>query len=651
MSLILVTGGCGFLGSHTVVELLTHQYQVIIVDNLSNSSINVLKAIEKISKAKPIFYNIDIKDYHSLETVFSNHSIDAVIHFAGLKSVKDSILDPLKYYNNNVIGSINLLSLMQKFKLYNLVFSYSATFYKDIDKLNIIEYNTLAPTDPYGVSKLQIEQILSSLAKSNMEWSMIVLRYFNPTGAHQSGLIGENPQAVIPDNLMSNLCQVASKHRKELTLFGNDYNTKDGTAIRDYVHVIDIARAHRLALPFIFNKDQHKINHNLQILNLGSGTGYSVLEVVKTFEKVNSVNIPISLTSRRDGDVAKFVADNSKAKQLLNWQPKYNLSDMCRDSWRWQCSINQDANNIVNDSFKNKVAVITRTKNRNLLLKRAINSVSSQTFTDWIMVICNDGGDQSTLEKCINESLDIKFRHKVKVIHNDKSVGMEAASNIAIRSCDSDYIVIHDDDDSWHQDFLKETVSFLDKNNHYGAVTTRTIIVKEQIINNNVQFISQYQLKPNLININIHDLLIDNQFTTLSFLFKRTIYNQIGGYDENLKVLGDWDFNVKYILKADIALINQYLAYYHHRIDMTDSKNTLANSVISQVDCYQEFRNIIENQWLRNDIKNHQFGAGALAIICKQLSDIKCNIKPSIIKLILKKIPFLKRLYRKLKND
>lgn len=329
MSNILVTGGAGYIGSHTCVELINSGYNVIIVDNFINSTLEAIKRIEKVTGKKIQFYKCDIRDKKSLENIFSSNSIDAVIHFAGLKAVGESCVFPLKYYNNNIYGLIVLCEVMEKFDVRNLVFSSSATVYGD----NPTPYNESmslgAITNPYGRTKCIIEQILSDLSGSNKMWSMAILRYFNPIGAHESGEIGEDPQG-IPNNLMPYILKVALGQLEKLTIFGGDYDTKDGTCIRDYIHVSDLSRGHVSALKKVFS------SKGVNVYNLGTGKGCSVLELVNKFEKVAGIKLNYVIGPRRDGDLPVCFADTSKAERELGFKAMYDINRMCRDSWRWQ---------------------------------------------------------------------------------------------------------------------------------------------------------------------------------------------------------------------------------------------------------------------------------------------------------------------------
>ena len=329
MSTILVTGGAGYIGSHTCVLLLEAGYDVVIIDNLSNSSPKSIDRVEKITGKRATFYECDILDKDGMRSVFKKHKIDAVIHFAGLKAVGESVAEPLKYYENNIAGTVYLLEVMQEFGVKKMVFSSSATVYGMTDKVPLTEDLPTSANSPYGQTKLMIEQILTDLAASDKEWSVSLLRYFNPVGAHESGLIGENPKG-IPNNLMPYITQVALGKLKELSIFGNDYPTKDGTGVRDYIHVVDLAEGHLKAL------DKLNTVKGIMIHNLGTGVGYSVLDLVNAFEEANNLKINYKFAPRRPGDVVVCYADPTKAKNELGWVAKKSVIDMCRDSWNWQ---------------------------------------------------------------------------------------------------------------------------------------------------------------------------------------------------------------------------------------------------------------------------------------------------------------------------
>lgn len=330
MKTILVTGGAGYIGSHTVLQLLEQDYQVVVLDNLSNASEESLERVAQITGKNVIFQQGDIRDEQVLNALFSQHSVDAVIHFAGLKAVGESVEQPIKYYENNVFGTLQLCKVMQSHNVKNLVFSSSATVYGDPTELPLHEnLPTGRPTNPYGQSKLMVEHVLTDLFASDKEWNIVLLRYFNPVGAHLSGLIGEDP-AGIPNNLMPFITQVATGKRDKLSIFGDDYDTPDGTGVRDYIHVEDLADGHLKAL------NKLAANAGLCTFNLGTGQGYSVLEMVKAFEAESGQAVPYAIVPRRSGDVAACYADPTLAKQELGWQAQKGLEDMCRDSWRWQ---------------------------------------------------------------------------------------------------------------------------------------------------------------------------------------------------------------------------------------------------------------------------------------------------------------------------
>tara|TARA_Y100001978_G_C23673163_1_gene424936 strand:+ start:73 stop:1104 length:1032 start_codon:yes stop_codon:yes gene_type:complete len=327
---ILVTGGTGYIGSHTSVKLLQENYSIVILDNLSNSSIKVISKIEELSNNKFDFIKGDIRDKELLRKIFKLHKIDGVIHFAGLKAVKESEEDPLNYFENNVSGSLALLREMDYANVHSLVFSSSATVYGDPIDPKCDENTILSPTNIYGKTKLIIEETLASLKKIQPKWQIINLRYFNPIGAHPSGLIGESPCGK-PNNLMPYISEVAIGRRDKVFIYGNDYNTTDGTGKRDYIHVQDLADGHIAALKKIFNNSNLRMN-----INLGTGKSYSVFEVLKAFEEASSIKIPYQITSRRKGDVGEVYADITYAKNNLDWNPKFDINDMCKDTWRWQ---------------------------------------------------------------------------------------------------------------------------------------------------------------------------------------------------------------------------------------------------------------------------------------------------------------------------
>ncbi|MEL4242624.1 UDP-glucose 4-epimerase GalE [Shewanella xiamenensis] len=326
---ILVTGGAGYIGTHTVVELLNAGSEVIVLDNLSNSSIEALNRVERITGKSVTFYQGDILNKALLQKVFSDHNIDAVIHFAGLKAVGESVAKPLKYYENNVTGTLILCQVMAEFKVKNLVFSSSATVYGDPASLPITEDFPTGATNPYGQSKLMVEHILADLHRSDPSWNIARLRYFNPVGAHASGLIGEDPND-IPNNLMPFIAQVAVGKREALSVFGNDYPTHDGTGVRDYIHVVDLAIGHLKALEKLATKP------GLVTYNLGTGQGYSVLDMVKAFEKACGKSIAYQIAPRRPGDIAACYANPEHARTDLGWQATHSLEDMANSSWHWQ---------------------------------------------------------------------------------------------------------------------------------------------------------------------------------------------------------------------------------------------------------------------------------------------------------------------------
>ena len=326
---ILVTGGAGYIGSHTCVELLKNNYEVVVIDNLSNSKEEVIDSIKKITNKDLVFYKGDVCDKELLEKIFDENKIDAVIHFAGYKAVGESVEKPLEYYENNIGSTINLCKVMRKFNCKKLIFSSSATVYGEQKVMPIKEeYPVGGTTNPYGTSKLFIEHILEDLVVSDSDWSIILLRYFNPIGADESGLIGDNPNG-IPNNLMPYVCRVATGELKELSIFGDDYDTKDGTGVRDYIHVSDLANGHVLAINKVLN------DKGVNIYNLGTGIGYSVLDIVNTFNKVNNLNIPYKIVERRAGDIAICYADTTKAYKELGFKCKKNLEDMVRDSYNF----------------------------------------------------------------------------------------------------------------------------------------------------------------------------------------------------------------------------------------------------------------------------------------------------------------------------
>ena len=326
---ILVTGGAGYIGSHTCLELLNAGNEVICVDNLSNSSIISLQRVETLTGQSIEFHQLDIRDRAGLTTIFSQHSIDAVVHFAGLKAVGESVVQPLAYYSNNISGTVVLCEVMAEYGCKSLVFSSSATVYGDPATVPIVEDFPVGATNPYGRTKLMIEEILHDLFNSDPEWKITLLRYFNPVGAHESGLIGENPLGV-PNNLMPFIAQVAVGKRERLQVFGDDYATTDGTGVRDYIHVVDLAKGHVKALE-VLAEQQHVLT-----VNLGTGRGYSVLEMIAAFEKACGRTIAYEIVARRPGDIAQCYADPTLAQQCLDWCATRDLTQMCSDVWRWQ---------------------------------------------------------------------------------------------------------------------------------------------------------------------------------------------------------------------------------------------------------------------------------------------------------------------------
>ena len=333
---ILVTGGAGYIGSHTLVELLVAGHSAVVVDNLSNSSAEALARVEKLSGKKVPFYQVDIRDRKGLEKVFSENKIDCCIHFAGLKAVGESVVKPWEYYDNNIGGTLVLTDVMRKHGCKNIIFSSSSTVYGDPEVIPVTEKTPKGVcTNPYGKTKSMLEDILSDLNVADVKlgdpkpWNVVLLRYFNPIGAHPSGLMGEDPSG-IPNNLMPYITQVAVGKRDKLHVFGNDYDTPDGTGVRDYIHVVDLARGHVKALAAI------EKNCGVEVFNLGTGKGYSVLEIVKAFEKASGVKIPYVIDPRRPGDIAANYANAEKAEKELGWKAEFGIEEMCRDSWNWQ---------------------------------------------------------------------------------------------------------------------------------------------------------------------------------------------------------------------------------------------------------------------------------------------------------------------------
>jgi UDP-glucose 4-epimerase len=338
MNKTLVTGGAGYIGSHTVVALIEQGYQPVIYDNLSNSNVEVLNRIEKICGVRPEFVEGDLRDKAKLKRLFSDYDFDSVIHFAGLKAVGESVSEPLRYYHNNVVGTLMLLEAMDDHCVRNLVFSSSATVYGEPQKMPITEEFPLSATNPYGQTKLAIETILRDLSTADSQWQISLLRYFNPVSAHESGLIGEDPDG-IPNNLMPFIAQVAVGKLDELSVFGDDYPTSDGTGVRDYIHVVDLARAHIKALQVLSDtaKDSvSKKSYGCQAYNIGTGIGYSVLQMVQAFERASGHTIKYQIKPRRPGDIATCYADTTKSAEKLSWQAEFDLERMMQDGWRWQ---------------------------------------------------------------------------------------------------------------------------------------------------------------------------------------------------------------------------------------------------------------------------------------------------------------------------
>ena len=325
---VLVTGGAGYIGSHTVVELLNDGFEVVVVDNLLNASKESLARVERITGKKVTFYEADVRDGKKMREIFSAHKIDWVIHFAGLKAVGESVQKPLEYYDNNIGSTLVLLQTMREYNVKNFVFSSSATVYGNPERLPLDEECSLSTTNPYGATKLMQEGILTDLWVSDHEWNVVLLRYFNPVGAHPSGRIGEDPKG-IPNNLMPYVAQVATGKLKRVGVFGNDYPTPDGTGVRDYIHVVDLARGHVAAIKSLKEGGVH-------IYNLGTGNGYSVLDMVKAFSKACGKELPYEILPRRAGDVPACYATSAKAERDLNWKAQFDLDDMCRDQWNWQ---------------------------------------------------------------------------------------------------------------------------------------------------------------------------------------------------------------------------------------------------------------------------------------------------------------------------
>ncbi len=327
---ILITGGCGYIGSHTCIELLSSGHDIVVLDNFYNSDMEALNRVKELSGKDFPFYECDIRDAEGLRRIFRENRIDVVIHFAGLKAVGESVEKPLEYFDNNVNGTLVLCSVMREFGCKRMVFSSSATVYGMNNPSPLNETMEVgAVTNPYGRTKFMIECILQDLCVSDPEWSVVLLRYFNPIGAHKSGRIGEDPSG-IPNNLMPYVTQVAVGKREKLSVFGNDYDTPDGTGVRDYIHVVDLARGHVCAVNYALKTT------GIEAVNLGTGTGYSVLDLVNTLKKVNNIDVPYVIVDRRPGDIGTCYSNPAKAKELLGWEAEYGLEDMCRDAWRWQ---------------------------------------------------------------------------------------------------------------------------------------------------------------------------------------------------------------------------------------------------------------------------------------------------------------------------
>ncbi len=330
MAKILVTGGSGYIGSHTTLELLNKGYEVVVVDNLSNSSKESLRRVEEITGKSVIFYETDVRDEKAMEAIFTAHKFDAVIHFAAFKAVGESCKMPLKYYDNNISGTVGLLRIMEKFGVKKIIFSSSATVYGTPERLPLDENCRLSTTNPYGSTKLMMENIMQDVYKADNEWNIILLRYFNPVGSHESGRIGEDPKG-IPNNLMPFVAQVASGKLACINVFGNDYDTPDGTGVRDYIHVVDLALGHIAAIEECNESGVH-------IYNLGTGHGYSVLDMIHAFEKACGKTLPYKICERRPGDIAACYACPDKAEKELKWKAKYGIEEMCASQWKWQSS-------------------------------------------------------------------------------------------------------------------------------------------------------------------------------------------------------------------------------------------------------------------------------------------------------------------------
>ena len=328
MATILVTGGCGYIGSHTTLELLNKGYDVVVVDNFSNSCFESIKRVQEITGKKVTFYEEDIRNIEGMEKIFSAHTFDAVIHFAAFKAVGESCRLPLKYYENNISGTVSLLQIMERHNVKKIIFSSSATVYGDPERLPIDETCRLSTTNPYGSTKLMMENIMQDVYRADKDWNVILLRYFNPVGAHESGLIGEDPKG-IPNNLMPYVAQVASGKLACINVFGNDYDTPDGTGVRDYIHVVDLALGHIAALEYCKDSGVH-------IYNLGTGRGYSVLEMIHAFEKASGRTVKYEIAARRPGDIGACYANPEKAATVLGWHAEYDMERMCVDAARWQ---------------------------------------------------------------------------------------------------------------------------------------------------------------------------------------------------------------------------------------------------------------------------------------------------------------------------
>ena len=327
---VLVTGGAGYIGSHTCVELLESGYEVVVIDNLCNSNPKSLERVEMLTGKKVTFYEGDVRDEALLKKIFAEHSIECVIHFAGLKAVGESVAIPWKYYDNNLNSTLVLTKVMEEVGMKNIIFSSSATVYSGDNEMPLREDSRTGNcTNPYGWTKYMTEQILGGMAHADQEWGIVLLRYFNPIGAHISGMIGEDPRG-IPNNLMPYITQVAIGRREFLSVYGNDYDTPDGTGVRDYIHVVDLAKGHVAAVKYVLK------NKGCEVFNLGTGTGYSVLDMVKAFNEANNLDLPYKIVDRRPGDLAVCYADPAKSAEVLGWKAEKNLNDMCRDSWNWQ---------------------------------------------------------------------------------------------------------------------------------------------------------------------------------------------------------------------------------------------------------------------------------------------------------------------------